>query len=134
MVRAYDARSGELKWSWDLAPPGGPPREELVSDAGYALGTPNVWAVMSVDEERDLVFVPTGNPAPDYYGGLREGHDHYGSSVVALRASTGEVVWNFQTVHHDLWDFDVAAQPTLTHVVRDGEEVPVVIQSTKIRT
>ncbi len=132
VIRGYDARSGELQWSWDLAPPDGPARKDLVSDAGYALGTPNVWAVMSVDEERDLVFVPTGNPAPDYYGGLREGHDYYGSSVVALRASTGEVVWNFQTVHHDLWDFDVGAQPTLTNIVRDGEEIPAVIQATKM--
>ena len=132
VVRGYDARSGELRWSWDLAPPDGPANPDLVSDAGYALGTPNVWAVMSVDEERDLVFVPTGNPSPDYYGGLREGHDYYGSSVVALRASTGEVVWHFQTVHHDLWDFDVPAQPTLTHVVRDDEQIPVVIQATKM--
>jgi quinoprotein glucose dehydrogenase len=132
VVRAYDARDGSLKWSWDLAPPSGPANEGLVSDAGYALATPNVWAVMSVDEDRDLVFVPTGNPAPDYYGGMRNGNDYYGSSVVALRASTGEVVWNFQTVHHDLWDFDVPAQPTLTHVIRDGKQVPVVIQPTKM--
>ena len=132
VVRGYDARSGELKWAWDLAPPEGPANDELVSNAGYALGTPNVWAVMSVDEERDLVFVPTGNPSPDYYGGLRNGSDYYGSSVVALRGSTGEVVWHFQTVHHDLWDFDVPAQPTLSHVVRDGEQIPVVIQGTKM--
>jgi quinoprotein glucose dehydrogenase len=132
VVRGYDARSGELKWSWDLAPPDGPAREDLVSESGYALGTPNVWSVMSVDEERDLVFVPTGNPSPDYYGGMRDGHDYYGSSVVALRASTGEVIWNFQTVHHDLWDFDVPAQPTLTNVIRDGEQIPVVIQGTKM--
>ncbi len=132
VVRAYDARDGELKWSWDLSPPEGPANKDLVSDAGYALATPNVWAVMSVDEDRDLVFVPTGNPAPDYYGGMRNGDDYYGSSVVALRASTGEVVWHFQTVHHDLWDFDVPAQPTLTHVVRDGQQVPVVIQTTKM--
>jgi quinoprotein glucose dehydrogenase len=132
VVRAYDARDGSLKWSWDLAPPSGPANKDLVSDAGYALATPNVWAVMSVDEDRDLVFVPTGNPAPDYYGGMRNGNDYYGSSVVAMRASTGEVVWHFQTVHHDLWDFDVPAQPTLTHVVRDGKQVPVVIQPTKM--
>ena len=87
---------------------------------------------MSVDKQRDLVFVPTGNPSPDYYGGMRNGHDYYGSSVVALRASTGEIIWNFQTVHHDLWDFDVPAQPTLSHVVRDGQQIPVVIQATKM--
>jgi quinoprotein glucose dehydrogenase len=134
VVRGYDARSGDLKWSWDLSPPDqeAPSNSDLVSKAGYALGTPNVWAVMSVDQERDLVFVPTGNPSPDYYGGMRNGSDYYGSSVVALRASTGEVVWNFQTVHHDLWDFDVPAQPTLSHVMRDGEQIPVVIQGTKM--
>jgi quinoprotein glucose dehydrogenase len=104
----------------------------MVSDAGYMLGTPNVWAPMSVDEARDLVYVPTGNPAPDYYGGRRNGADFYGSSVVALKASTGEVVWHFQTVHHDLWDFDVPAQPTLIDLVRDGETVPALIQATKM--
>jgi quinoprotein glucose dehydrogenase len=117
VVRAYDVRSGELRWSQDLAPPGHPRPA-----SGYVRGTPNVWAVMSVDEERDLIFVPTGNPAPDYYG----------SSVVALRGSTGEVVWHFQTVHHDLWDFDVPAQPTLATLEHGGERVPAVIQVTKM--
>ncbi|MCC6156345.1 MAG: pyrroloquinoline quinone-dependent dehydrogenase [Candidatus Hydrogenedentes bacterium] len=134
VVRAYNARTGALVWAFDLAPPPDkqtgpqPPK----SEAGYALGTPNVWAQFSVDEERDLVFMPTGNPAPDFYGGLRNGADYYGSSVVAVRAATGEVVWHFQTVHHDLWDYDVPCQPTLTHVVRDGKEIPVVIQATKM--
>jgi len=132
VVRAFDARSGELVWAWDLAPPDGPPDNAIYSEAGYLLGTPNVWAPMSVDETRDLLFVPTGNPSPDYYGGLRNGVDFYGSSVVALRASTGEVVWRFQTVHHDLWDFDVPAQPTLSTVIREGKVVPVVIQPTKM--
>jgi quinoprotein glucose dehydrogenase len=96
------------------------------------LGTPNVWAPISVDEERGLVFVPTGNPAPDYFGGLRNGIDHYGSSVVALRASNGSVVWSYQTVHHDLWDYDVSSQPTLTTLVRDGARIPALIQATKM--
>jgi quinoprotein glucose dehydrogenase len=87
---------------------------------------------MSVDAERGLLFVPTGNPAPDYYRGSHPEMDHYGSSVVALRASTGEPVWSFQTVHHDLWDFDVPAQPTLAELRRDGEVVPAVIQATKM--
>ena len=132
VVRAYDARTGELRWGWDLAPPGVSPDFERAEWSGYLLGTPNVWAQMSVDAERDLVFVPTGNPSPDYYRGGREVLDYYGSSVVALRASTGAVVWRFQTVHHDLWDYDVPAQPTLTTVVRDGQEIPVVIQATKM--
>lgn len=132
VVRAYDARSGILRWSWDLAPPDAAERGLKVSQVGYVLSTPNVWAPMSVDLERDLLFVPTGNPTPDYFGGHRNGLDYYGSSVVALRASTGEVVWNYQTVHHDLWDFDVPAQPTLTHIVQDGERIPVVVQATKM--
>jgi quinoprotein glucose dehydrogenase len=127
VVRAYDVRSGELRWSQDLAPPGHPRPKK-----GYVPATPNVWAVMSVDEERDLVFVPTGNPAPDYYRGDRTELDHYGSSVVALRGSTGEVVWHFQTVHHDLWDFDVPAQPTLVTLEQGGESVPALIQATKM--
>jgi quinoprotein glucose dehydrogenase len=131
VVRAFDARSGALRWAWDLSPPGvsGLARSE---ETGYLLGSPNVWAPISVDEARGLVFVPTGNPAPDYWGGRRAGIDHYGSSVVALRASSGEVVWSFQTVHHDLWDYDVSSQPALAALVRDGKSVPAVLQATKM--
>jgi quinoprotein glucose dehydrogenase len=105
VVRAYDTRTGELRWAWDLAPPFEVPNAQYAPDTGYLLGTPNVWAPFSVDQERNLLFVPTGNPTPDYYGGDRHGSDYYGSSVVALRASTGEVVWHFQAVHHDVWDW-----------------------------
>jgi quinoprotein glucose dehydrogenase len=133
VVRAFDARTGEQRWSWDLSPPAEAKKGELsTSDAGYLLSSPNVWAQMTVDDERDLLFLPTGNPTPDFFGGMRNGSDYYGSSVVALKASTGEVVWHFQTVHHDLWDYDVPCQPTLAHVVRDGKEIPVVIQATKM--
>jgi quinoprotein glucose dehydrogenase len=132
VIRGYDARSGVLRWSWDLAPPGFDHRSGPVSEAGWALGTPNAWAPLSVDAERDLVFVPTGNAAPDYWRGPRAAMSHYGSSVVALRGSTGEVVWHFQTVHNDLWDFDVPAQPTLVTVERDGRAVPAVVQATKM--
>ncbi len=131
VVRGFDARTGALRWGFDLAPPGFVRTPENTSEAGWALGTPNVWAPMSADVERGLVFLPTGNPAPDYYhGGKRP--DHYGSSVVAVRAETGEVVWRFQTVHNDVWDFDVPAQPTLTEIERDGERIPVVVQATKM--
>ena len=133
VVRAYDARTGALAWAWDLAPPGfDRDRPDWVSDEGYALGTPNVWAPFSVDEERGLVFAPTGNPSPDYYRGDHPEMDHYGSSVVALEAETGEVAWHFQTVHHDVWDFDVASQPTLTTLRRDGIERAAVVQGTKM--
>jgi len=132
VVRAFDAHTGELVWAFDMAPPGFDHATRPTSDAGHALGTPNAWAPMSADPERDLLFVPTGNPAPDYY---RAGHadlDHYGSSVVALRASTGEVAWSFQTVHHDRWDYDVPAQPTLVDLPIGGDVVPALVQATKM--
>jgi quinoprotein glucose dehydrogenase len=132
VVRGFDARSGALRWAWDLAPPGFDYENGLVSDGGYALGTPNVWGPMSVDPDRGLVFVPTGNAAPDYYHGERHEMNHYGSSVVALRGETGEVAWSFQTVHDDLWDFDVPAQPTLTTITIDGEARPALVQATKM--
>jgi quinoprotein glucose dehydrogenase len=132
VIRGYDVRSGALRWSWDLAPPGFDRSAGPLSEAGYALGTPNAWAPLSVDEERDLVFIPTGNAAPDYYRGPRAEMNHFGSSTVALRAATGEVVWNFQTVHNDLWDFDVPAQPTLATLQRHGRPVPAVVQATKM--
>lgn len=131
VVRAFDARTGALRWAFDLAPPDLERNRENTTEEGYALGTPNVWAPMAVDEARDLVFLPTGNPAPDYFRGPRN-IDHYGSSVVALRASTGEVVWRFQTVHHDLWDYDVPAQPTLFTLERDGRALPALAQGTKM--
>jgi len=132
VVRGFDARSGMLRWAWDLAPPDFDYESGLVSDAGYALGTPNVWAPMSVDPARGLVFVPTGNAAPDYYHGERHDMNFYGSSVVALRGGTGEVVWHFQTVHDDLWDFDVPAQPTLTTIEIGGEPRAALVQTTKM--
>jgi quinoprotein glucose dehydrogenase len=132
VVRAFDARTGELGWAWDLAPPGFDHATGLVSDDGHALGTPNVWAPMAVDESRGLVFVPTGNPSPDYYRGGRESMDYYGSSVVALAGATGERVWSFQTVHHDRWDFDVPAQPTLTTIELEGRRRDALVQATKM--
>ena len=132
VVRAYDVISGTLLWSWDLSPPDTVDRSDMLSPDGYVLGTPNVWAPMSVDTQRNLLFVPTGNPSPDYYGGQRNGLDYYGSSIVALNTNTGQVVWHFQTVHHDLWDFDIPAQPTLTYIEREGQSIPAVIQATKM--
>jgi quinoprotein glucose dehydrogenase len=130
VVRAYDVRSGKLRWAWDPIPPTF--RKSETSDAGYQLGTANVWSVISVDEARDLVFLPTGNTSPDYYGGERKGSDFYSSSVVALRGSTGQVVWHFQTVHHDIWDYDIPAQPALITVRRNGREIPAVAVATKV--
>lgn len=129
VVRAYDVRSGELRWAWNPIPPGQKPLNE---DGTYRSGTTNVWSIIAVDEERNLVFVPTGNTNPDYYGGHRDGLDHYSSSVVALDGDTGEVVWHYQMVHHDLWDYDTPAQPTLMDLRFEGETIPVVVQVTKM--
>lgn len=133
IVRGYDAHTGALLWSWDPIP-----REASDSvyetwspEAAATTGAANAWAPISADIDRDLVFVPTGSAAPDFYGGQRPGDNRYANSVVALRASTGEVVWHFQVVHHDVWDYDVSAQPTLTTVTRDGEDVPAVVVGTK---
>jgi quinoprotein glucose dehydrogenase len=130
VVRAFDVRSGRLVWAWDPVPPGFVITPELGSN--YQRGTPNVWSLLSGDPARGLVFVPTGNPSPDSFGGLRHGLDHYGSSVVALDAKTGEVVWHFQTVHHDVWDFDAAPQPTLFQIDGVGGGRPGVAQATKM--
>ncbi|MGH9459955.1 MAG: pyrroloquinoline quinone-dependent dehydrogenase [Vicinamibacteria bacterium] len=131
LVRAFDTRSGELRWAQDLAPPDFDYQNGPVSETGHALGTPNVWAVISVDEELGLIYLPTGNPGPDFYRGKNLPLDHYGSSVVALHVKSGEVAWLFQTVHHDLWDYDVPAQPALFTFYKDGQPVPALAQATK---
>lgn len=123
-VRAYDARSGALRWVFEPLLPGDDGRH---IDAGAA----NVWAPMSVDVARGLIFLPTSSPSPDFYGGMRPGDNRYANSVVALKAATGEVVWSFQTVHHDVWDYDLPAQPTLATIMKDGVPVDAVVQVTK---
>ena len=105
VVRAYDARSGALCWTWDPIPWA---EKQLVRT-----GAANAWSTLAADPARDLVFIPTGSASPDYFGGARPGDDRWANSVVALRASTGAFVWGFQAVHHDLWDYDVASQPAL---------------------
>ncbi|MBQ73970.1 MAG: glucose dehydrogenase [Gammaproteobacteria bacterium] len=129
VVRAYDVRSGEFKWGWNPVPPG---MREKDDGGNYLAGTTNSWSTISVDAERNLVIVPTGNSSPDYYGGERNGKlDYYSSSVVALDGSTGEVVWHYQTVHHDIWDYDVPSQPTFMDIEVEGEVRPAVVQITK---
>ena len=130
VVRAFDVRTGALVWSWDPVPPGWD--EEPPPGERYARGTPNVWSVLSGDEERGLVFVPTGNASPDAYSGERHGLDYYSSSTVALDAKTGTVVWHFQGVHHDVWDFDMPAQPQLIEIPTVAGGRPAVVQPTKM--
>lgn len=132
-VRGFDARSGRLRWSFDPVPRniGDPAAADWTPEALQRTGGGNVWSMIAVDQERDLVFVPTASMGPQYYGGDRPGDNRYANSVVALRGTTGEVVWHYQTLHHDLWDFDVPSQPILLDLDLDGETVPVVLQLTK---
>ncbi len=134
VVRAYDARSGALRWVWDPIPreEGDPAWREWTPEARRKSGGANAWSILSVDPERDLVFVPTGSASPDFYGGERTGDNRWANSVVALRGSTGELVWGYQLVHHDLWDYDVPAQPTLVTLHRNGEAIPAVAQASKM--
>ena len=132
VVRAYDVITGELVWYWDPIPPNQKPIIDEDGKQHYQRGTTNVWSIISTDPELNLVYLPTGNTAADNYGGHRNGLDYYSSSVVALNATTGEVVWYFQTVHHDIWDYDVPSQPTFYEVEKDGKIIKALAQTTKM--
>jgi len=134
VVRAYDAQTGTLRWTWDPiarnAPANGDPASKVTSGK-WVTGAANAWSVMAVDPARDLLFIPTGSASPDYYGGLRPGDNKWANSIVALHAKTGALAWGFQLVHHDLWDYDSASPPLLATVPHDGKQVDVVIQGNK---
>ena len=123
VVRGYDPVTGALLWAWDIGREG---QTGLPPEGGfYTRGTPNVWSLTSADDELGLVYVPTGNATPDYFGGHRtEVMDKYSSSIVAIDARTGLTRWSFQTTHHDIWDFDVPSQPTLIDLSLDGPDAP----------
>jgi quinoprotein glucose dehydrogenase len=121
IVRAFDTRTGKLRWTWNPTP--------WADKTEPRTGGGNAWSTLSVDPKEDLVFIPVGSSAPDYYGGIRKGDDKWSDSVVALRASSGKFVWGFQAVHHDLWDYDVASQPTL-FTWKDG--TPAIVINTKM--
>jgi quinoprotein glucose dehydrogenase len=133
-VRAFDARSGQLLWSWDPIPrdPSNPVYKEWSAQGAKLTGAGNAWAPLSVDSTRHLVFVPTGSASPDFFGGERPGDNRWADSVLALDADTGKLVWGRQLVHHNLWDYDVASQPTLVELTHDGRQIPAVIQATKM--
>ncbi|BAM88698.1 hypothetical protein S58_26920 [Bradyrhizobium oligotrophicum S58] len=120
VVRGFDARTGQPRWSFD----------PLIHD-GITAGHANVWAPMSVDEDRGLVFLPTSSPSPDFFGGARPGDNRHSDSVVALRIETGALAWSFQTTHHDVWDYDLPAQPTLARLETGQGARDVVMQPTK---
>jgi quinoprotein glucose dehydrogenase len=134
IVRAFDARSGKLAWSWDPIPrdASNPVYKEWAPESLKTASAANAWAPLSVDAARHLVFVPTGSASPDFYGGGRPGDNRWANSVVALDGATGKLKWGQQLVHHDLWDYDLASQPTLADLVHDGKRVAAVIQPTKM--
>ncbi len=133
-VQAYDVLTGALRWRWDPIPRNSsdPAWKTWQGPKAHQTGAANAWSIISVDPERDLVFIPTTCPSPDYYGGERLGQNLYASSIVALRASTGQKVWHYQTVHHDLWDYDHASQPLLFTLNREGKQIPAVAVGTKM--
>ncbi|MFI5235617.1 MAG: pyrroloquinoline quinone-dependent dehydrogenase [Gemmatimonadales bacterium] len=132
-IRAFDARTGALRWTFDPVPqnPKDPAYSTWRGPRAHQTGAANAWTIITVDTARGLVFVPTGSASPDYFGGERLGDNRYANSVVALRAKDGSVAWSFQVVHHDLWDYDNASSPTLATVVRNGRAIPAVLQANK---
>lgn len=132
-VRAYDAETGRLKWSWDPIPQDkrDPAAATWKNASARRTGAANAWSIIVADPARNLVYVPTGSPSPDYYGGERLGDNRYADSIVALSVATGRVVWSFQTVHHDLWDYDVASPPLLFDLHRGGRTIPALAAGSK---
>ncbi|MEE2778451.1 MAG: PQQ-binding-like beta-propeller repeat protein [Acidobacteriota bacterium] len=131
-VRAYDVRTGELKWRFNTIPQEGEPGTETWENESYkTTGNTNVWAAMAADEELGYVYLPTSTPTNDYWGGKRHGDNLYAESIVCLDAETGERIWHFQTVHHGIWDYDIASAPNLIDVVVDGRLVKAIAQVSK---
>jgi quinoprotein glucose dehydrogenase len=131
-IRAFDVRTGALRWVFHTIPHTGEPGAETwAPDAWKSAGGVNSWSGMTVDTQRGIVFIPTGSASPDFYGGERLGRNLYANTLLALDAVTGKRIWHFQTVHHDVWDRDLPAAPNLLTVVRDGRRVDAVAQITK---
>jgi quinoprotein glucose dehydrogenase len=133
VIRAFDARTGAQRWSFDPIPDGPthPAAPEWNLSQAATTGAANSWGVMSVDEEHGYILVPTGSASPDFFGGKRLGSNRFANSLLALDAASGKLAWHQQLVHHDLWDFDLAAQPALVDIEVQGIPVPAVIQATK---
>ena len=132
-IRAFDVRTGEMKWIFHTIPhPGEYGYETWPTDAYLKSGGANVWAGFSLDEERGIVYAPTGSPSFDFYGGDRIGSNLFANSIIALNANTGKRIWHYQTVHHDLFDYDLPAPPNLVTIEKDGEKIDAIVQISKI--
>ena len=131
-VRAWDLRTGKLAWTFHTIPhPGEAGYETWPKDNWVTAGSPAAWGAATVDAERGLVFIPIGQPAAQYYGGARHGQNLYSSSIVALDANSGKLRWHFQLTHHDVWDYDAEAAPSLMEIVQNGRRIPVVVAISK---
>ncbi len=131
-VRAWDLRSGKLVWTFHTIPhPGEKGYDTWPKDYWVTAGSPAHWGSATIDEQRGLVFLPIGQPAPQYYGGGRPGDNLFSSSIVALEAATGKLRWSFQLTHHDLWDYDAEAAPSMMDIVRNGKKISVVVAVSK---
>jgi quinoprotein glucose dehydrogenase len=132
-VRGYDARSGALRWTFDPVPQSSadPASATWIGPNAHRTGAANSWTVFAADPVRKIVVIASGSPSVDYFGGERKGRNEYANSVVAIQASTGKVLWRFQTVRHDLWDYDNASPPALVTVTIGGRRVDAVVQGTK---
>ena len=132
-IRAWNLHTGELVWTFHVIPhPGEFGYDTWPADAWKTIGAANSWAGMAVDEARGMVFAPTSSPAPEHYGGVRPGQNLFGNSILALNARTGERIWHFQVVHHDIWDYDIASPPNLVTMNVDGVQRDAVAQATKV--
>ena len=132
-IRAYDVRTGDIVWTFHTIPqPGEPGYETWPEDAYKKVGSVNSWSGLSLDRERGIVYIPTGSPAYDFYGGHRKGNNLYANCLLALDAATGKHVWHYQLVHHDLWDYDLPAPPNLLTVTQGGKKIDAVAQVTKM--
>ncbi|GJM30743.1 MAG: hypothetical protein DHS20C17_33780 [Cyclobacteriaceae bacterium] len=132
-IRAYNVKSGALEWTFHTIPhPGEPGYETWPPDAWKYVGGANNWGGMSLDNQRGIVYVPLGSPTYDFYGADRQGKNLFGNSIVALNAATGSLVWHFQTVHHDLWDYDLPAPANLVTIHQNGNRIDAVALPTKI--
>jgi glucose dehydrogenase len=131
-IRAYDVRTGKLRWVFHTIPlPGEPGHETWPEDAWKSAGAVNNWAGMTLDADHGIVFVPTGSPVMDFYGGDRVGDDLYANCLLALDANTGKLLWHYQAVHHDIWDRDFPSPPALFTLKRDGKTIPALAQTSK---
>src|SRR5436190_10960606 len=132
-IRAYNVRSGDLAWTFHTVPkPGELGYDTWPKDAWKYAGGANCWGGLSVDEKRGMVFLATGSPSYDFYGHDRIGKNLFGNCIVALNAKTGKHIWHFQTIHHDLWDYDLPAPPNLVTVEKDGKKIDAVAQTSKV--